>query len=842
MSTLNYQNDTDSIITLVHSVMPSTLGKTYKNVDGQIIKNSVAHICTGEAEPVLVETADDLVDILEQVAESDDLCIIPGHFTGANLGDSFKIVTEKRLGEMSGTRSQPTSGLNTIDGIKYAARLKAGISSSKWLLIDCDDAKGMPDTLIGMTIEERLNYLEPIVPGISSCERIELLSSSARVGKKKAGIASHAWVQVNRPDLIENLRENVRVKMVTEDLSFDSPRYSRSDPGVKVGSEPRTVIDLAVLIPGRIVFNSKPDLLEGMEDYQVFGADICIVNSGGGALDIEWAKELPNLDDISRYRKKTGSVLKYKSKGSGFTVEVEGLLKLTTEIESKGYVQSLQEWLVNIPYGGKLRCEAPFRESQSEAAVIFKRDGGVSVYDVGNQTNYLLTDDRQAYAGTHEITMVTPPTIELDGLLADIAGYAYDTSLYPGRALSCFTAIVTLGAMCGYGYVTPTGLKLSQYSAVAMPTGTGKESQKLAVTQVLSAFDKDHLLMSFGASSQALQTSFKGKAIESLLRCDGRASAMSEEDVAKAVKIIGGNGCPHFSSICMEDELHRHLDAAKNQYKTELRDLMLELYTATNFIRPTTAMTNNYVPYRAPAFSLHGFTTPGELASALGNNSSSNGFVGRFMVFATSERPAKNYSVFANDFSACVKTLLANHSWAAGLATEQIGSPIKVGWGVGAKTHWVELDSSQIEPLKHEAVTHAEVGGRLGEQMLKIASVLAINDCKGAMPAIECHHLDKAWQYRKGLHFSFLECMNEEGGIGRSEHSKLVEACAQAMKSFWLRKPGDPMPLSVLAKNCAQYKGLVSSKKESLHKELIGLGLCGEMTPSGRGKSFMALS
>ena len=140
-------------------------------------------------------------------------------------------------------------------------------------------------------------------------------------------------------------------------------------------------------------------------------------------------------------------------------------------------MQSLQEWLVNIPYGGKLRCEAPFRESQSEAAVIFKRDGGVSVYDVGNQTNYLLTDDRQAYAGTHEITMVTPPTIELDGLLADIAGYAYDTSLYPGRALSCFTAIVTLGAMCGYGYVTPTGLKLSQYSAVAMPTGTGKESQ-----------------------------------------------------------------------------------------------------------------------------------------------------------------------------------------------------------------------------------------------------------------------------------------------------------------------------------------------------------------------------
>ena len=840
MSTLNYQNDTDSIITLVHSVMPSTLGKTYKSVDGQIIKNSVAHICTGEAEPVLVETADDLVDILEQVAESDDLCIIPGHFTGANLGDSFKIVTEKRLGEMA---SQPKRGLNTIEDVNYAARLKTGISSSKWLLIDCDDAPGMPIKLQGMTIEERLTYLEPIVPGISKCERVELLSSSARVGKELAGIASHAWVQINRPDLIENLREHVRVKMVTEGLYFQSPRYSRSEPGTKVGSEPKTVVDLAVWIPGRIVFNSKPRLLAGMEDYKVFGADILIVNPDAGMLDIEWVQDLPNLDDIALYQHKTGSKLKYNSAGSRLKVEAGGLLKLDTEIESNGQVKNLQEWLLEIPNGGKLRCEAPFRESQSEAAAIFKgEDGGVSVYDIGNQTNYPLTVDQPEQESNDKVSNTTPPIIELDGLLGAIADYAYDTSLYPDRALSCFTAIVTLGAMCGYGYVTPTGLKLSQYSAVAMPTGTGKESQKLAVTQVLSAFDKDHLLMSFGASSQALQTSFKGKAIESLLRCDGRASAMSEEDVAKAVKIIGGNGCPHFSSICMEDELHRHLDAAKNQYKTELRDLMLELYTATNFIRPTTAMTNAYVPYRAPAFSLHGFTTPGELASALGNNSSSNGFVGRFMVFATSERPAKNYSVFANDFSVCVKTLSANHSWAAGLATEQIGSPIKVGWGVGAKTHWVELDSSQIEPLKHEAVTHAEVGGRLGEQMLKIASVLAINDCKGAMPAIECHHLDKAWQYRQDLHFSFLDCMNEEGGIGRSEHSKLVEACAQAMKSFWLRKPGDPMPLSVLAKNCAQYKGLVSSKKESLHKELIGLGLCGEMTSSGRGKSFKALS
>jgi hypothetical protein len=40
----------------------------------------------------------------------------------------------------------------------------------------------------------------------------------------------------------------------------------------------------------------------------------------------------------------------------------------------------------------------------------------------------------------------------------------------------------------------------------------------------------------------------------------------------------------------------------------------------------------------------------------------------------------KNYDVFANNVSAYVKTLSANYSLAAGLATEQIDNPIKVGW------------------------------------------------------------------------------------------------------------------------------------------------------------------
>ena len=212
------------------------------------------------------------------------------------------------------------------------------------------------------------------------------------------------------------------------------------------------------------------------------------------------------------------------------------------------------------------------------------------------------------------------------------------------------------------------------------------------------------------------------------------------------------------------------------------------------------------------------------------------------MVFANQKRPVKNYNLYNDGSHPSIGMLLAAHSWAVGLATEQTDYSVKVGWGKGALAHWIELDSTEIEPLKHKAVHHAEIGGRLGEQMLKIASVLAINDSKGSAPAVECWHLDKAWQYRRDLHFSFLDCMDQEGGIGRSEHAKLVESCTQAIGSFWKCNTKDAMPLSTLSKNCSLYRNTTSNQKDSLHKELVALGVCGEIASNGRGKSLMRLS
>ncbi|WP_050783468.1 AAA family ATPase [Methylobacterium nodulans] len=73
------------------------------------------------------------------------------------------------------------------------------------------------------------------------------------------------------------------------------------------------------------------------------------------------------------------------------TAHDESSLRRDTEIERRGVVRTLEEWLPDIPAGGKLRCEAPFRESSSEAAFIALNDGGRPfIHDVGSGTTYWL--------------------------------------------------------------------------------------------------------------------------------------------------------------------------------------------------------------------------------------------------------------------------------------------------------------------------------------------------------------------------------------------------------------------------------------------------------------------
>jgi hypothetical protein len=378
-----------TLFTVIAAQKPARLGKRYVvGADGMLAKTSVA--ATPEA----------LARALAEAAESTNQVVVLGNFIGARPGDpaEIQVVTERTLmhlvGGEIGDLPPGAPGYFTVSGGRIvSARLKRLMDEPRFVLIDADNPPGMPAEFAELDLADRLDCLEPILPGISTCRRIEYRGSSARV-VNGAGLnrseATHAIIEISDPAKLDLLRAYLRVESVRRGLSFPSPRFSRLEPGKVIGYAHLTLIDWSVWVAGRLIFNAKPDVA-GALDYRVLDANVTIVNSDGGVLDIDWIKP-PPPKALKEFEAATGAVLELDPSGRGAAQE-SGALTLLSEIESRGTVKRLGDWL---PWMldkdiAKLRCEAPFRASVSEAALIRILDNGDAfVHDSGLSTNYPL--------------------------------------------------------------------------------------------------------------------------------------------------------------------------------------------------------------------------------------------------------------------------------------------------------------------------------------------------------------------------------------------------------------------------------------------------------------------
>ena len=379
-------------ITILKTRVPTRVCKSYELVDGSLKKTAVASIAKADAFPRPAETAQELAAILREVAESNDLALVCGQWTGGN--QPFEVVTEAELSRLMGVEvGKVEGGVHEIKGRRVAARLKRGFEPSVWTLFDADNPEGMPANWRELSIHQRMEMFETILPGLSTCERVEVRSSSARVSKDGTfGQASHAYIRLPDPSKLELLRTYVAVEMVLQDLSFPSPRFSRVN-GQVIGHAPRTVFDTAVWVPGRLIFCAKPDV-QRAPGYTVGGADVRIVNEGAGPLDVSWLTA-PGPNKLVTYRKATGTRLVTRMKGAALHTSEYGQLTLDTEIEVKGVVKPLSAWLAAVPESGKLRCEAPFRASSSEAAFVgLTAAGKPYIHDIGTSTTHYLATEK----------------------------------------------------------------------------------------------------------------------------------------------------------------------------------------------------------------------------------------------------------------------------------------------------------------------------------------------------------------------------------------------------------------------------------------------------------------
>ncbi len=389
--------ETSAQVTVITASLPTAVNKTYNlDANGTLTKKAAGNILKGTAQSFSVETAEEMAGVLQRISKSKNQVLVPGKWLN-DTGEPFEYVTEKDLAELFNSEAgKVPGGVLDFQSRKIGARLRRGIQPSAWLLLDGDNPPGIPEKWAALPIGERLNYLEEVIPGISTAERIELRASSARVRleTEEQKPATHAWIRVNSPEKITLLKAYLAVQTVNKGLSFAFERRSRVNREEVIGIEHRTLVDLSVLDVGRIVFIAEPTA--DLPGYIVDDANVTIVNDGGGVLDIDWVQK-PDEADLLDYKQNTGIGLAIDiGRNFGLSVRAEGQLSMQTEIECRGQVKPLSEWTKNMKPNDKLRCEAPFRESSSEAAFIRIGDDGIPfVHDIGNGTTYTLSKEQK---------------------------------------------------------------------------------------------------------------------------------------------------------------------------------------------------------------------------------------------------------------------------------------------------------------------------------------------------------------------------------------------------------------------------------------------------------------
>ncbi len=430
-----------------------------------------------------------------------------------------------------------------------------------------------------------------------------------------------------------------------------------------------------------------------------------------------------------------------------------------------------------------------------------------------NYSSALLQDQE------HTLTLILP------GIAGKIADHLYNNSIYPDHGACTIAALAAIAAVAGHQNYSPTGLKLNLYTGFIMPSGFGKDRIKDGVFDVLELCRFHDRIVSPMASRQALHRELNSLEIENLIKHNQWSSDDARDKAEEAIK--DGQGIP-ITAVMVADEFHSILQVdEKSPHKLERRDMLLEAYSSKKALRGVKSIANPLPPITQCHFNLIGFSTPGEMIRALGNNSAGSGLAGRFLFYTLRKRPEKNYRNM-------VETPLSLTGEEIQTLRDISGYKHRVvNWTERAFSYWVDLDRRCIEPMKDDD-EGGEIANRLSEHVIKIASLLAlcINPNK---PEIDVAQIDQAWQLRHALHANFVSMLSSEGGLGSSIEASTATKIEKRI--FQATRMTGAVSRSRFSQLCADFRRLTTQEQKSV---LERLQLEGKIfvADTGRGQSI----
>lgn len=387
-----------SIITVVRDPN-NPLGKQFtKNSDNTISKKSAVSVSFGVAVMHQVGTHDELAKLLQKVGNDPHVAIINARFDGIEVGEEFIILSEREIeNRLNIPRSEreKQAGVHqiTYEGKEYKAvgRFKENVSSSSWQFFDRDIDRHTPVQYASLTHEEWLVEINKFCPGILDVSFCHVASTSSRVlndGNALGGGNGHTWVKFSDPADVERFRAAVMIAAAQAEMTWQKPKFSRSEPGKVVGQSLTTIIDPCVFTPGRLIFVGQP-VIKGGLTVESISANVHYGNRD--AFDSASVK-IPEAAAVREITRKAGVEMGVSQSGGRLRITTRDLT-LDTEIETEDFgILTVREFLER-GINTKVRCQTPFRDSSSFAAILkIGREGTPFVFDVGTSTTHWLND------------------------------------------------------------------------------------------------------------------------------------------------------------------------------------------------------------------------------------------------------------------------------------------------------------------------------------------------------------------------------------------------------------------------------------------------------------------
>ena len=381
------------VITVVRD-LSSPLGKHFAS-DGS--KRAAVTIARGVAVQRSVPTADAMAALLHQVQTDPHAALILSSFPGIPVDVEFDLLSERELREATGQQDVRSTVYQYPSGRYVTGRFIERVAPSSWIMLDRDTDGQTPAHFApeALPFDAWLGMIDLMLPGAASAPRVHLPSSSARVlrpdGSSVGTGNGHTFIQLDAapPGALGVIAE---AQALRNGLAW--PWVSASG-----AQSVRTLCDLSVWTPGRLVFDGAPT---ADAPLRVAPPAITVTHGQAERLPVAVLDLLaPSADEFRQLTGLAGAEKVLRGDGRGGMDAYDLPMGAHVETEDYGYI-TVADAVALLTCGvDKIRCQSPFRESVSMAGVLrIGADGKPALYDVGTgTTHWLRHEDHAASVG-----------------------------------------------------------------------------------------------------------------------------------------------------------------------------------------------------------------------------------------------------------------------------------------------------------------------------------------------------------------------------------------------------------------------------------------------------------